>query len=305
MSRQRLAAAIVAALLVLSGCSSNVDPPEPAPSRSSDTSSVPPVTSPTPTGQPTPDDDDDPPKRPRRALRLISFNALGHSHTKPGGDKCCEWDQSDVRTAGLVQALARHDPDIVGLQEMPVIQVRAFKALAGDTYAVYGRVDNQIAYRRDRFKVVRRSTVEIPYLRGNPRAMPVLRLRDRVTGQALTIINVHNPASTRVAARAYRDTAIKRELDVVRAERRAGRAVVLMGDFNAKDSAFCAVTAAGMTAANGGSNKNGVCRPPERMIIDWIFVAGIPVRNYRLDGTVRGTVSDHRMVLATLVPRRR
>lgn len=256
-----------------------------------------PLPSPTPTQTP-----GDPDPEPPAPIRIVTFNALGHSHTKPGGNKCCDWAQYDVRIRWLVRALRPHRPDVIGFQEFPGIQRRAFVELRGDEFAVWGSVDNHIAYRRDRFVVEGRRFVVIPYFRGKPRKMPVLTLRDLRSDVVFTVINVHNPASVRGPAARYRDTAVARELEVVRQERKKGRPVLLVGDFNAKDSVFCALTRVGMVAANGGSNVDGDCRPPQMQIIDWIFAAGGELSGYLADDSVQGTVSDHRMVSAWLRP---
>ena len=53
-----------------------------------------------------------------------------------------------------------------------------------------------------------------------------------------------------------------------------GVPVILLGDFNERDEAFCSITGnSDLKAVNGGGWPNGRCDPPSWMRIDWIFVS--------------------------------
>lgn len=232
-------------------------------------------------------------------VTAVTFNALGHGHTRPGGNKCCTWDQAPKRTRGLVQVLAGHGfPALVGLQEFTPVQKRVFVRNAGKVYNLWGDVDNHVAWRPDTFKLVGTRTVTIPYLRNHDRRMPVVTLRHLPTGRTTTVINVHNPAGKSPEAAKDRSRAVTRELKVVRQEQAKGRAVVLVGDFNDKQGIFCRAARAGLASANPGTAKP--CAPPRRPSIDWIFAGGQRVADYRVDGSVYGTISDHRMILSRI-----
>jgi endonuclease/exonuclease/phosphatase family metal-dependent hydrolase len=76
--------------------------------------------------------------------------------------------------------------------------------------------------------------------------------------------------------------------------------VVLMGDFNERDEAFCAVTSrASMRAANGGGSAP--CRPPSGAGIDWIF--GTPQVAFsayeRHTSALLRSATDHPLIVAT------
>jgi endonuclease/exonuclease/phosphatase family metal-dependent hydrolase len=237
------------------------------------------------------------------ARTVATFNALGHSHTSPGGDRP-GWSDSPRRTRGLVRLLETTQPDLVGLQEFQGPQQKLFRQLSGATWGRFGNKDNVVIWRRTSFEPVTNRTIGIPYFNGNIRQMPVVTLRDLASGKVFTVINVHNPASGCASCGGnndkWRTRALQRERDEVLKEQAAGRAVLLLGDLNDRRPAFCGVTAGGqMTAANGGSN-NGTCRPPANMGIDWIFGAGIGFANYNADHSTQDKrISDHPWVSAS------
>ena len=233
------------------------------------------------------------------AFVVATFNALGHSHTAPGGDKA-SWPDSPTRTRRLVDLLQRQHPDVVGLQELQRPQADLLQRLAGDTWAMTGNRDNVVIYRRDIFDLVSSTTVAIPYFGGHTRQMPLLRLRHRPSGNVIALLNVHNPADVHGPAARWRDQAIARERQAVARERAAGHPVLLIGDLNARASAFCAATADDlMSSASGGSHHTS-CRPPARMGIDWILGAGARFSNYLADRQTIGGVSDHPYVEAVV-----
>jgi endonuclease/exonuclease/phosphatase family metal-dependent hydrolase len=230
---------------------------------------------------------------------VATFNVLGHSHTKPGGNKCCRWAQYDDRTRGFVEYLDRHRPDVVGLQEYQAPHAELFDEITGDAWGTHRIRDNAVIWRRSDFSVTKTEAVTVPYFYGKPRRMPVVHLRHRVTGRDLTVINVHHPASVRGPAAPWRREAEARMRALVETLRASGRPVLLVGDFNDRKLSFCTMTADGlMVAANGGSNDNGRCRPPPEIRIDWIFGAGMTFSDYSVDFSTRRAVSDHPMVLA-------
>ncbi len=234
---------------------------------------------------------------------VATFNVLGHSHTRPGGNKP-GWASSATRMRWAVQLLERHRVDVVGLQEFQKPQKQRLLALAGDRYQVYsppGDPQDSIAWRRDRFALVAADTLRIPYF-VRERRMPVVQLRDRATGEDTVFVSVHNPASVRrfpnQAPR--RAEAVRRELGLVHELASQGYAVVLMGDFNEKRRTFCAVTGSGLMHASAGGSTGGACRPPARPRIDWIFATDdIAFTGHQAtrDGLVART-TDHFLITA-------
>ena len=59
------------------------------------------------------------------SFTIASFNVLGHSHTKPGGNRK-GYAQSGVRMGWALSALTGNGADIVGLQEFQQTQLNNF-----------------------------------------------------------------------------------------------------------------------------------------------------------------------------------
>ncbi len=239
------------------------------------------------------------------AFTVATFNVLGDSHTSPAGNK--PWMASGrARTPGVVRLLEKYGVDVVGLQEFQGPQYRAFRSQAGGTYDVWsppGDTENAIAWRRQRWSLVRSGAFSIPYFDGHPRRMPVLRLRDRATGRESFFVNVHNPADTRRFPRQgrWRDMAVAREGALVRRlTRSTGLPLFLTGDMNDRLKVFCQLAGhASMRASNGGTRGQS-CNPPKRAGIDWVFTAGgSDFSDHTVDSSrAVKSISDHPFVVA-------
>ncbi|RYU14793.1 peptidoglycan DD-metalloendopeptidase family protein [Nocardioides iriomotensis] len=243
------------------------------------------------------------------AYTLATFNVLGHSHTKPGGNKP-GWASSQERMRATVQLLDEHAIDVIGFQELQPIQAEEFRRLAGSTYELHsppGDTENSIAFRTARFEFVAADTVAIPYFNGRIRQMPIVRLRDRTTNQDSIFINVHNPANTSRFPNqaAHRAEAVRRQVELVRSLRqRYAIPTFLTGDLNDRRDAFCGLTAGGVLAASAGGNGGSSCSPPADAGIDWIL--GSPdvrlIGHESLSAGIRGEVSDHPLVTTSVIP---
>lgn len=249
---------------------------------------------------------DQPP--PPATFRISTFNVLGHSHTTPGGNKK-GFAPGTTRIGWAADLLRAQDIDVVGLQEFEAPQFNAFVQRTGDLFGGYpglsmgtNVVRNSIVWRNDRWSLVKGDTIPIPYFRGNRVPMPYVLLQHRETGRQMYVINIHNPTSNprRGNNARWRALGTQLEIGLVRELRATGVPVVLMGDFNERDKAFCTVTQQGqMNAANGGS-AGPPCRTPPNMGIDWIFgTQDIGFADYvRLSQGVIGRVSDHPMIIS-------
>jgi endonuclease/exonuclease/phosphatase family metal-dependent hydrolase len=289
----RVALAVCLVVLV-AGCESEPEPP-------GTPSSPPSSTSPAPTPPPTePTEPPEPPEPAEPRLTVATFNALGANHTKPRGTRP-DYPEAPSRTRGLIDLVRKHRPDVLGLQELQRVQLRTVQRRLGDRFGVSGDLDNSILWRRSELAVVARTTLTIPYFGGEPRRMPVVRLRHRDTGRVVTVLNVHNPASVRGNAASYRDEAVAIERAFVTRERAKGRVVFLVGDLNAREEAFCPLSEGGlMASANGGSHVDGVCTPPSDLRIDWVFGADVEFDGYVVDLlSRRRQISDHPFVVAS------
>jgi endonuclease/exonuclease/phosphatase family metal-dependent hydrolase len=263
-------------------------------------------------------------KKPRPKFRvykpysftIASFNVLGHSHTVAGGT-AARYADSSTRMGWTLSGFASAGVDLVGLQEVQPQNLGSLLGRAGGTWSVYpgnalGRwgMANSIAWRKDTFKLVDANTMDIPYFGGQPRMQPYLLLQHLETGQKLWIANFHNPANhgSPAANTRYRRIATGREIALANSLAKTGWPVFFTGDFNDREAFFCPVTAGtALKAANGGST-GGVCSPPDRMPVDWIFGSDrIGFSQYAaIDSGVIARASDHPLVVADVrVPKDR
>jgi endonuclease/exonuclease/phosphatase family metal-dependent hydrolase len=237
--------------------------------------------------------------RVERPFHLASFNVLGHSHTARGGNKP-GFAGSHARMVGAVRHLRRHHADVIGFQELQRPQVRSFKRLTDRAFAVFSGSrdpENSIAWRRSAFALVAGTTHAIPYHDGRTRHMPVVLLRSRRSGQELYVVNVHNPAFPRNAH--WRAVAIRREVTLVERLRTHGLPVLVTGDLNARDRAFCGLTRTGDLRTPAGGSHGRLCRPPAYGPVDWIFGStGVRYSDFTIDRATRHRrISDHPLVV--------
>jgi endonuclease/exonuclease/phosphatase family metal-dependent hydrolase len=223
---------------------------------------------------------------------VSSYNVLGNSHTVKGGN-APGYASGAQRIKGVVQGLKQNDVDVVGLQEFQKPQQKAFRKLT-DEYDMAGGGDklndNVVAWRKDRFKLVQKKSVEIPYFGGKMRKMPVVKLEDRTTGKQAWFINVHNPAHTEYESSRRRSEQIENKL--VEQLRKDGTPVYLVGDFNDRGQTKQAIEKPGQLEAADFKQK--------AVGIDWIFASkDVQLSDARYDRSQRKKTSDHSMAVAT------
>lgn len=237
--------------------------------------------------------------------RVATFNVLGHSHTKPGGNRP-GWPASRTRMQRAVQALNAAGIELAGLQELEPTQSRAFLNITGGTWDVYprpgaGNTANTVAWRTDRWELVRAQRIKIPYFQGNERRMPYVLLRNLATGQQVWVASFHNPADTRGPAQQWRDEAEHRQAALARRLHRSGIPVIFTGDMNDRTDYFCdTVNNSPLRAANGGSARP--CHPPANMEVDWIMGSPkVTFSAYSSDNSTKtNKISDHPLISATV-----
>jgi len=247
------------------------------------------------------------------SFRIASFNVLGFSHTKPGGNKCCRWAGGVTRMSWALQLIRSNSFSVVGFQELEKEQHNAFMSMTDGSWAAYpgmhlgnNPVRNSIAWNVNVFELVEAHTIGIPYFHGKLVPMPYVLLKHKETGRLAWFINIHNPASVRGPAQHWRDVATSKEvalmndLQAPQSDGQAGIPTFLTGDFNEKGEAFCRVTAgANAQAANGGHSSP--CQLPANTGIDWIFgsTPGVSFSGYvRLDGGLVARATDHPLVFS-------
>jgi endonuclease/exonuclease/phosphatase family metal-dependent hydrolase len=235
---------------------------------------------------------------------VATFNVLGNSHTSATG-KDPGLASGAARTPAVVRLLEEHHVDLVGLQELQRPQADAFRRLTAGTWDVFSDpadTENSVAWRRDRWLLVSARTFPVPYFSGRPKPMPLVRLRDRVTGRELYVLDVHNPADhTRYFRHqsGYRAVAVRREVALVRRLATPRVPVLLLGDMNDRSRIFCPLTRHGLMTSASGGDPGPPCRPRADAGIDWVFgTLGLRFSDYLVDRSPRhdGT-SDHPIVV--------
>lgn len=208
-------------------------------------------------------------------FNLVSANVLGSNHTAPRRD-AGEYSPARIRMEWLVDYLGRVNASVVGFQEIQSDQLAWFTSGAGSTYAVWPGtsvpqgIQTNIAWRRDTWKLIDSDSVPIPFIT-QTRRMPLVHLENRETGQRIWVMNVHNAPRD---YQAQRDVAVKREIKRLKSVVGQGEPVLVVGDFNERQRAFCQMTGKlGLVAPRGGSYSGGTCHPPTGgfVRIDWIF----------------------------------
>jgi hypothetical protein len=218
-------------------------------------------------------------------FRIATFNVLGASHTRKGGDSFIHTPYQE-RMGYAVQALANDGVDVVGFQEFEPPQASAFARRMGSAWAMYPQPGSKaadgrqtIAWRTDRFEPVETSTVTYPYFHGQTIHTPAVRLRLRDSDDTFWVISVHNPATGCAVCGGnndrWRQAAVSAEVSALKSLSADGTPVFLVGDMNSKGAFYCEMSAAlPVSFAAGGSNGAGGCRPPRPTPIDWILATG-------------------------------
>lgn len=238
-------------------------------------------------------------------FRIATFNILGASHTESPRSG---FDTYDVRMPKTVRLINRRGFDIVGFQEFQLPQYELFLKLTGRSWGVYPGLEagrrplaNSIVWRTDEWSVVEKRLYTIPYFRGKLVQQPYVRLRHKTDGQEVWVINTHNPSNSKGPAQRYRDEAMRIQVALADRLEGTGVPVFLVGDFNEREEAFCAITGGtDLKAANGGSWSGGRCNPPRGMRIDWIFLSRrVQVQSYTdLDTPLVRSITDHKVIFS-------
>ena len=234
-------------------------------------------------------------------FKVATYNALFASHTDGHDPRRATYPHSTTRTRRAAELFRRSGVDVAGIQELQRSARRKLARLAPE-YGIFDASDKAVVWRKDDFGFVDGHTIRTRTYHGRWTRTPVVRLRQRATGQHLIVMSVHNPADVRGPAQALRDEATRQELAEVMRHRRTADPVplVVLGDMNARARFFCPFTASGdMHAAAGGSHVDGVCDPPSfAKGIDWIMGStDVAFSRFRDDYDTRRT-TDHPLITA-------
>jgi endonuclease/exonuclease/phosphatase family metal-dependent hydrolase len=254
---------------------------------------------------------------PRIEFTTASFNVLGANHTAGRGGMGPGYTRGKM-AAGLVR---KHKTDIVGFQELQRENYRGIRTiLTKKKFGFYpglaGKetidLENSVAWKKAKFKVVRARTIKIPYFHGQTRRMPLVLLEHRRTGRKVYAANFHNPASTAHHGNneKWRDRATRRQIRLVKnLVRKHQHPILFTGDFNEHEEYFCKLTGATQMYSASGGSRSKDCRVPKPRIVDLVFgsrAKGLRFAWYRSDESaqVRRT-TDHPLVVARTVVKAR
>jgi hypothetical protein len=239
-------------------------------------------------------------------FNVVSFNALGYSHTARGGDRK-GWAPGTTRMRSVVGILRAQNASVIGFQELQGPQFATFQAMAPDFQSYPGwamgaqPLQNSIAWRTSDWQLVRAQTIPIPYFY-NRVPMPQVLLRNVHTGREVWFGNFHNPADKFHPAQGARVAATAAEAAVARGFVADGYPVVITGDMNERESFFCRIsTLAPVHGADGAYRDASGCHTSSPTPVDWI--AG--TTSVRFSGYLRDTstasrrLSDHYLIKAT------
>jgi endonuclease/exonuclease/phosphatase family metal-dependent hydrolase len=239
-------------------------------------------------------------------FRVATFNILGANHTLHGRNGFATYESRMVKTIALLE---RRELGIVGFQEYQGVQHEMFMRRTEGAYGVYPGLEagrrplaNSIVWRKSDWSIVEKRLYKIPYFRGKLVEQPYVKLRND-EGVEVWVINTHNPADAKGPAQKYRNRAMAIQAELADDLERTGVPVILLGDFNERDEAFCAITGGSdLKAVNGGGWPDGRCDPPSWMRIDWIFVSkSAEVVDYvDLENKVTQYITDHHLIYSDL-----
>ena len=246
------------------------------------------------------------------AFRVASFNVLGAHLTAPGGSKRGFGPGPQRMTRGLA-TLEASGASVAVLNEFenPAASVvladgdwELHRATPNNRFRDGNTSGNAIAWRRDTWTLLGTEEFTVPWK--VTLHMPVATLEHRDTGARVTVIGVHNPATTARQGNqsAARAVARRVELAQVAALRRADPStpVLLAGDFNERDEVYCGFLGSGLLQSSAPRGRGGTgCRAPGHTV-DWIFgTTDLSFGGEVVDRSTLGTISDHPLLTAAVV----
>jgi endonuclease/exonuclease/phosphatase family metal-dependent hydrolase len=237
-----------------------------------------------------------------RGFLVASYNVLGASHTR----NSTRYATGNARLNRSMTMLNARGIDVVGTQEFQESQYdhwvrRGYNSTWGSYYwnpaGKRRDTENAIIWRKSTMEFVSGHTFDIPYFNGNIRHVPAVLLREKSSGRTAYFLNVHNPANVRGDATRYRARAVAIEKQKMIDLRGTGRPVLLTGDFNDRQKAFCPLTQ-NKLSISPNSVPSMACAYPRQSSIDWIFAAGqVRFSNFARDTyPQRVRISDHPIV---------
>jgi alpha-tubulin suppressor-like RCC1 family protein len=169
-------------------------------------------------------------------FRIATVNALGNGHTRPyAGDD--SYAPSTTRMSWMADQLDNSAVDIMGLQETNADQTAHLVKASRNTWDVYPRpeagddaAEAALAWRTSVWELVEATTMMNQFISKElPR--PIVKLRHKVTGKEIYVINVHNAPWD---YQFKRNKATNVQIAKINELRATGTPVFYVGDMNEK-----------------------------------------------------------------------
>jgi alpha-tubulin suppressor-like RCC1 family protein/endonuclease/exonuclease/phosphatase family metal-dependent hydrolase len=217
-------------------------------------------------------------------FRLATVNMLGNNHSRPYAHDD-RYGPASMRGGWLADAVDALNVDVVGLQEGSADHLaHLLKSTRGKWDAYPRPADGELAveaplmWRKSVWEATEETTISTQFIT-KTLARPVLKLRHRVTGKEIYVMNVHNAPWE---YQRKRDRATRVQIAKLQELEATGLPVFFIGDMNEKRTLLCKVLEkTDLVSVAGGAydDATGRCtNPPQRMRVDWIF--GSPQATY-------------------------
>jgi hypothetical protein len=243
---------------------------------------------------------------PDTSFRISTYNVKGHHLTTGRGGM----GPGDVRVRAGLSKLERLGVTVTALNEFETPQANVFlgdgdwgvhRATPNNRFRNGNSSGNAVAWRTDTWNLVGTDEFTVPFK--VTLHMPVVFLQHRETGAIISVIAIHNPASTskngNVQGARNLATSIERAWITDFQQAFPEIPTILAGDFNDRRNAFCAVTGNGVLAASAGGSVGGACRAPRHGPVDWIFgTTQLDFLGQGIDKSFLGRITDHPLVYA-------
>jgi endonuclease/exonuclease/phosphatase family metal-dependent hydrolase len=243
------------------------------------------------------------------AFRIASFNVLGSHLTASGGGKP-GFGPGPVRMARGLAKIEASGASVVVLNEFEsqaasVVEAdgdwELHRATPNNRFRDGNTNGNAIAWRSDTWSEVAADEFTVPWQ--VTLHMPVVTLEHRGTGARITVVGVHNPASTPKAGNQSGARVVARRTELARvAGLRAAdpsTPVLVAGDFNERADVYCSFLGAGLQSSAPRPAGAG-CHAPGHSV-DWVFGStGLSFGGEVVDRSTLGTISDHPLLTASV-----
>ena len=240
------------------------------------------------------------------SFRVASYNVKGHHLTTGRGGL----GPGDQRVRAGLSRLEAGGVTVTALNEFETPQANALladgdwglhRATPNNRFRDGNSAGNAVAWRVDTWNLVGTDEFTVPFK--VTLHMPVVFLQHRETGAIISVIAIHNPASTskngNVQGARNVATRIEREWITEFQAQYPEVPTILAGDFNDRGPAFCDITGTGLLASSAGGSVGGACRVPRHGPVDWIFATTqLDFLGQSIEKSFKGGITDHPVIYA-------